>query len=150
MPIGMAGRLMASLDDLTHQTRITLRHPAEDKERRGDVAIVEHIEDAFGISLDAALVTAPSSSVDHAGKGFYVKIVFDVDGDYAPAVHSVNSQYRAANAVPLLTRRATMSCGVSAGTVAPHVSEGTVAVSISKAECSGASAHGTSRRTSPR
>jgi hypothetical protein len=51
------------------------------------MAIVQQIEDALRISLDAALVVAPGSAWDDAREGFDVKIILHVDGDNTPAVH---------------------------------------------------------------
>jgi len=83
----MAGWLMPSLGDFAHQLWVSLRHPAQDEERSGNMAIVQQIEDALRISLNAALVVAPASTWDDACEGFDVKIILHVNGDNTPAVH---------------------------------------------------------------
>jgi hypothetical protein len=83
----MTGELMASLGDLADQTRVALRYPTQNEEGRGGLAIIQQIEEALRVSLNAALEIAPACAWDNAREGFDVKIVLYVNGDDTPAVH---------------------------------------------------------------
>jgi hypothetical protein len=53
MPIGVAGGLMPSFGDPPNQVRVAIGHPSENEEGALYLALVEQIQNTFGVAFDA-------------------------------------------------------------------------------------------------
>ena len=70
---------MSARSDFANQVRIALRHPAENEECTFHSVIVEQIEDALRVALNATGVARPSAAVNNAGEGLDMVVILNVD-----------------------------------------------------------------------
>src|SRR5260370_32877459 len=97
MPIGMAAQFMTAAGDFPHESRITLGHPSENEVGATHTALLEEVEDATGVRLDAAGVTLPVRSIVYTSKGFHVKVVLDIHGNHTLENHTGAAKTRRIN-----------------------------------------------------
>jgi hypothetical protein len=65
--------------DRADELRLSLPDPRKDEKRAAHVELVEHVEQALGISDDAALHRCPSSPRHDAVEHADVEVILDID-----------------------------------------------------------------------
>jgi len=77
----VAGDLVAGGRDALHERRRALGAPAENEERAPRPALREQVEDDLRVALSPVLARRPALARHDRGKGCYLEVVLDVDGE---------------------------------------------------------------------
>ena len=88
MVVAVDAHLVAGFEDVLHQVRSPLRHPAEHEEGGLDVELVQQPEEPPGVRLDPLLHRPPVGRIDDVAERLDVEVVLDVDAEGADDVGS--------------------------------------------------------------
>jgi len=82
--VAVAAELVAAALDLTHEPRVSFRHPAEHEEGRGHTVAIELVEQTERRVHHPGGEGGPVLRSDETGKRLHVEVLLDVEGQRVP------------------------------------------------------------------